>query len=103
MGSACAAHHANAHRSADVGTCVTTPRGAVVEEGVSLNGRPRRRWVLLAVGRGRGSATVAVAGKGAGGPHPGSAMDGAGATDSYGGGVGDGVRGGAYGAISRRG
>ena len=42
-----------------------------------------------------------VAEKGAGGPHPGSAMDRAGATDSYGGGEGDGVRGVAYGAISR--
>ena len=93
MGYACAAHHANAHRSAGVGTCVTTPRGAVVDEGASLNGRQRRRWVLLAVGRGRGSATVAVAGKGARGLHAGSAMDGAGATDSYGGGEGDGVRG----------
>ena len=59
--------------------------------------------VLPAVSRGRGSGTVAVAGKGAGGPHPGSAMDRAGATDSYGGGEGNGVRGGTYGAISRSG
>ena len=58
---------------------------------------------LLAVGRGRGSATVAVDGKGAGGLHAGSAMDRAGATDSYGGGEGDGVREVAYGAISRSG
>ena len=41
--------------------------------------------------------------KGAGGPHPGSAMDRGGATDSYGGGEGDGVRAFAYGAISRSG
>ena len=101
--SACAPHHANADRSADVGTCVTTPRGAVVGAAASLNARQRRRWVLPAVSRGRGSGTVAVAGKGAGGPHPGSAMDRAGATDSYGGGEGDGVRGGTYGAISRSG
>ena len=42
----------------------------------------------------------------AGGKYAGSqsrAADRAGATDSCGGGVGDGVRGGAYGAISRRG
>ena len=44
-----------------------------------------------------------VAGKGAGGPHAGLAMDRAGATDSYGGGEGDRVRGVAYGAISRNG
>ncbi len=43
--------------------------------------------------------TVAVAWKDEGGQHAGSAMDRAGATDSYGGGEGDGVRGGAYGAL----
>ena len=57
------------------------------------------------VSRGQRSGTAAVGGKGAGGPHAGSAMDRAGATDSdsYGGGEGDGVRGVAYGAISRSG
>ena len=94
MGSACAPHHANAHRSADVGTCVTTPRAAVAGEAARVIDRRRRRWFLPAVSRGRGSGSVAVAEKGAGGPHPGSAMDRAGATDSYGGGEGDGVRGG---------
>ena len=98
-----APHYANTDRSADVGTCVTTPRAAVAGEAASLIDRRRRRWVLPAVGRGRGSATVAVAGKGAGGLHAGSAMDRAGATDSYGGGEGNGVRGVAYGAISRSG
>ena len=44
--------------------------------------------------------TVAVAWKDAGGQHAGLATDRAGATDSYGGGEGDGVRGVAYGAIS---
>ena len=100
MGSACAPHHANAHRSADVGTCVPTPRGAVVGRATSVIDRRRRRWVLPAVSRARGSGTVAVAGKSAGGPHAGSAMDRAGATDSCGGGEGDGVRGVAYGVIS---
>ena len=57
----------------------------------------------LAVSRRRGSGTARVGGKGAGGPHAGSAMDRAGATDCYGGGEGDGVRGVAYGAISRSG
>ena len=67
---------------------------ATVVEGVtSVVDRQRRRWVLRAVSRGRGSGTVAVAGKGAGGLNAGSAMDRAGATDSYGGGEGDGVRG----------
>ena len=68
MGSACAPHHANAHRSADVGTCVTTPRAAVAGEAARVIARRRRRWVLPAVSRGRGSGTVAVAEKGAGGP-----------------------------------
>ena len=44
--------------------------------------------------------TVAVAWKDAGGQHAGLAMDRAGATDSYGGGEGDGVCAFAYGAIS---
>ena len=48
-------------------------------------------------------APPAVDGKGAGGLNAGSAMDRAGATDSYGGGEGDRVRGVAYGAISRSG
>ena len=67
---------------------------------MSLNGRQRRRWVLRAVSRGRGSGTVTVAWKDAGGQHAGLAMDRAGATDSYGGGEGDGVRAFACGAIS---
>ena len=75
----------------------------VAGEVASLNGRQSRRWVLPGVSRGRGSGTVAIAGKGAGGPHAGPAMDGAGATDSYGGGEGDGVRRVPYGAISRSG
>ena len=54
MGSACAPHHANAHRSADVGTCVPTPRGAVVGRATSVIDRRRRRWVLPAVSRARG-------------------------------------------------
>ena len=58
-----------------------------------MNGRQRRRWVLLAVGRGRRSGTVAVDGKGTGGLHAGSAMDRADATETYGSGEGDGVRG----------
>ena len=70
---------------------------------MSLNGRQRRRLGLLAVSRGWRSGTVAGAGKGAGGLNAGSAMDRAGATDSYGGGEGDRVRGVAYGAISRSG
>ena len=69
-------------------------------EGNLLNGRQRRRWVLRAVSRGRGSGAVAVAWKDVGGQYAGSAMDRAGATDSYGGGEGDGVRGVAYGALS---
>ena len=49
---------------------------------------------FAAVSRGQRSGTAALAaGKGGGGPHAGSGMDGAGATDSYGGGEGDGVRG----------
>ena len=92
MGSACAPHHANAHRSADIGTCVPTPRWVVVGEPTNVIDRRRRRWGLPAVSRGRGSGSVAVAGKGAGGPHAGLAMDRAGATDSDGGGEGEGVR-----------
>ena len=103
MGPAGARHYAHTDRSADVGTCLTTPRGVVVSGAASLYGRQYRGWVLPAVSRGRGSGTVAVAGKGAGGPHAVSTMDRAGATDSYRGGEGDGARGVAYGAISRSG
>ena len=91
--SGCAPDRADADRSPEVGSWVTTPRAAVVGEAASLNGRQRRgyrRW---------GSGTVAVDENGAGGP----AIDRVGATDSYGGGEGDGVRGGTYGAISRSG
>ena len=59
--------------------------------------------MLPGVSCGRGSGTVAADENGAGGPHAGSAMGGTGATDSYGGGEGDGVRGVPYGAISRSG
>ena len=75
----------------------------VVREAASLNGRQRLRRVYPAVSRVRGSGTVAVAGKGAGGAHAGAAMDRAGASDSYGGGEGDRMRGVAYGTIGRSG
>ena len=61
---------------------VRVPRGDCGEGVTSVIDRQRRRWVLLAIGRGRGSATARVDGKGAGGLHAGSAMDRAGATDS---------------------
>ncbi len=95
------AHDASTDRSADVGTCVTTPHWVVVGEAANLSGRQRRMG--FAGSQWAGIRDVAVAGKGASGPHAGLAMDRAGATDSYGGGEGDGVRGGAYGAMSRSG
>ena len=64
--------------------------GHVRYYGVPTNSRRQcRRWVLRAVSRGRGSGTARVAWKDVGG----LAIDRAGATDSYGGGEGDGVRG----------
>ena len=78
----------------------------VLEDGTrtrSVQGTPQGGTASPAVSRGRGSGTVAVDDNGAGGPHAGSPMDRVGATDSYGGGEGDGVRGVAYSAISRSG
>ena len=77
--------------------------GVIPEAGARCGSPTLGAQGALAVSRRRGSGTVAVGGKGAGGPHAGSAMDRAGTTDSYGGGEGDGVRGVAYGAISRGG
>ena len=70
----------------------------VVGEAANLIGRQRR--VGFAGSRWAGIRDVAVAGEGAGGPHAGSAMDRAGATNSH---DGDGARGVAVGTIGRNG